>query len=156
MNLTSILLTLHLLSAVVWVGGMFFAYLCLRPVAAQQLEPPQRIRLWVGVFGRFFPFVWLAIILLLVTGYTMIYTTFGGFAHAPLYVHIMQGLGVVMMLIFMHVNFAPFKRMKTAVITEDWPLGGSGMNQVRKLVGINLTLGLLVIIIASAGRFLLT
>lgn len=36
-------ITLHVLSAVVWVGGMFFAWMALRPVAASLLEPPPRV-----------------------------------------------------------------------------------------------------------------
>ncbi len=150
---SGLMLTLHLLSAVIWVGGMFFAYVCLRPVAAAQFEPPQRLTLWAGVFSKFFPFVWLTIITLLATGYGMIFNTYGGFANAPIYVHVMQGIAIIMMLIFMHVFFAPFKRIKTAVITEDWPSGASSLNQIRKLIGINLTLGLLTIIIASIGPF---
>lgn len=53
-----ILLFLHLAGVVLWVGGMFFAWMCLRPVAAVQLEPPARLKLWVAVFARFFPWVW--------------------------------------------------------------------------------------------------
>ena len=41
----SVTITLHLLSAVIWVGGMFFAYMVLRPAAATLLEPPQRLPL---------------------------------------------------------------------------------------------------------------
>ena len=71
-------LTLHLLSAVIWVGGMFAAYMCLRP-AAGPLEPPQRLALWRGFFQKFFPWVWVSALLLLVTGYWMLVAHFGGF-----------------------------------------------------------------------------
>ena len=40
MNTASLALVLHLVSAVLWVGGMFFAYQILRPVAAGQLSQP--------------------------------------------------------------------------------------------------------------------
>jgi Predicted integral membrane protein len=42
--------SLHVLSATIWVGGMFFAYVILRPVAATQFEPAQRLTLWSQVF----------------------------------------------------------------------------------------------------------
>lgn len=145
-------IVLHLLSAVVWVGGMFFAYMFLRPVAASQLEPPMRLQLWVGVFKKFFPFVWLSILFLPLTGYLMIFDLWGGMASTPLYVHIMNGLGIVMILIYLHVYFAPFKRLKEAVIKQDWPEGGRNLNIIRKMVGINTIIGLLVIVIVSAGR----
>jgi len=151
---TSIILASHLLSAVVWVGGMFFAYMALRPVAASQLEPPIRLTLWVGVFSKFFPWVWLCIIVLLATGYWMIFNTFGGMKTAPLYVHAMNGAGIIMILIFMHVFFAPFRRLKQAVANQDWPTGAGKLGQIRILIGINMMIGLVVCAIASGGRYL--
>ena len=152
MTINTLSLVLHLLSAVIWVGGMFFAYMFLRPVAAMQLEPPVRLQLWVGVFKKFFPFVWLALLFLPLTGYMMIFEIWGSMAATPLYIHIMNGLGIVMILIYLHVYFAPFKRLKEAVIKQDWPEGGRNLNIIRKMVGINTMIGLLVIIVASAGR----
>ena len=154
MSIIAFSIALHMLSAVVWVGGMMFAHQFLRPTAAQQLEPPVRLQLWVGVFKRFFPFVWLSVFFLPLTGYLMIFTIWGNFAATPLYVHLMNGTGTVMILIYMHVYFAPFKRLKLAVAAQDWPDGGNRINQIRKLVGINLSLGLITIVIASAGRYL--
>ena len=150
----SLLLALHLLAAVIWVGGMFFAHQVLRPVAAGQLEPPQRLKLWDGVFRRFFPWVWVAVILLLGTGYGMVFSVFGGFANVGVHVHIMQALGIIMVLIYMHLFFAPFKRLKNAVIIEDWPAAGAQLNQIRRMVGINLVIGLIVVVVGSAGRYL--
>jgi len=150
----SIATTLHLLAVVIWVGGMFFAYMALRPVAAALLEPPLRLPLWSGTFKRFFPWVWAAIILLPVTGYWMIFAVFGGFAHVGLYVHLMQGLGWLMILIFLHVFFAPFRRMNQAIARQDFAEAGRRLGQIRKLIGLNLSLGLITIIIVAAGRYL--
>ena len=155
MTVNTISLVLHILSAVVWVGGMLFAHMFLRPAAASQLEPPVRLPLWVGVFKNFFPFVWLSVLFLPLTGYLMIFDIWGSMGATPLYVHIMNGLGIVMILIYLHVYFAPFKRLKEAVIKQDWPEGGRNLNIIRKMVGINIMVGLTVIIIASAGRTLI-
>ena len=151
----SIALFLHILAAVVWVGGMFFTHVVLRPVAAGQLEPPVRLTLWVGVFKRFFPLVFAAIATLLVTGYWMVLSFYGGFDVVGLHVHIMVWTGYVMILIFFHVFFAPFKRLKRAVAAEDWAAGRKSLVQIRSLVGINLLIGLAIIAIASGGRYLL-
>ncbi len=149
-----IALLLHVMAVVIWVGGMFFAYMALRPVAASQLEPPARLKLWVGVFGRFFPWVFASIAIILATGLWMVLSFFGGFDDVGLYVHLMFWLGLVMMLIFFHVFFAPYKKLKGAVERQDWPAGGKQLGQIRVLVGVNTALGLLVVAIASAGRFL--
>ena len=154
LDIKMISLFLHLLSAVVWVGGMFFAYMALRPIAAQQLEPPVRLTLWTGVFQKFFPWVWASVLFLPLTGYNLMFSIWGGFAGAPLYVHLMNGIGILMILIYMHVYFAPFKRLKMAVAIQDWPDGGKRLNQIRMLIRINLSLGLIVIAIVAGGRYL--
>lgn len=146
---------LHVMAVVIWVGGMFFAHRALRPVAASQLEPPVRLTLWVGVFGKFFPWVWVSVVTILVTGFWMIFMYLGGFKGVGMYVHIMLLLGIIMMAIFFHVFFAPFKRLKAAVSAEDWPTGGKQLAQIRMLVGINTIIGLVTIAVASGGRFFL-
>jgi len=154
MTLASLAIALHILSAVLWVGGMFFAYQILRPVAAQQFEPPQRLQLWAQVFRRFFPWVWVCIILLPLSGYWMVYRLFGGMRGIGLPIHIMQALGWLMILLFLHLYFSPFRRLKEAVITEQWSEAGKRLKQIRFIVGINLSLGLIVIAVTAAGRYL--
>jgi uncharacterized membrane protein len=149
----SIALSLHVLGITIWVGGMFFAYMALRPAAASTLEPPQRLPLWRETFARFFPWVWLSIILILASGYFIIFNLLGGFANTPVFVHIMHGLGLLMMLIFFHVFFAPYGRLKKAVAAQKWPEGGKALAQIRVLIAINLTLGLVTIITAIAGKY---
>ena len=145
---------LHVIAVVIWVGGMFFAYMFLRPVAAAQLEPPARLTLWAGVFSNFFPWVWSCIVVILATGFWMIFAVFGGMGAVGLYVHAMLGLGILMMLIFFHVYFAPFSRLKRAVAAEDWPAGAKSLGQIRALVGINTTIGIATIAVAAGGRYM--
>lgn len=149
----SIAISLHALAAVIWVGGMFFAYVALRPVAASLLEPPLRLPLWSQTFARFFPWVWAAVLLLPLTGYWMILGPFSGFANAPVYIHIMQALGIAMILIFLHVYFAPYRRLRRAVEARDYAAAGRQLGQIRRLIGINLVLGLVTVVTAVAGRY---
>lgn len=137
-----LLYLLHVLATVVWVGGMFFAHQVLRPVAAAQLEPPQRLRLWAGVFGRFFPWVWLAVVLLLVTGQGIVMQV-GGYGVVPKHVHVMAGIGYLMAAIFAYVYFVPYRRFVAAVQAEAWPTAGEVLVVIRRIIGTNLTLGLL-------------
>jgi uncharacterized membrane protein len=147
-------IALHLLAAVVWVGGMIFAHNSLRPAAVQVLEPPLRLELWVQVFRRFFVLVWISIAIILASGYWMLFNYFGGFAGAGIHIHIMHGAGIIMVLIYLHVFFAPYRRLRQAVIVQDYPLAGAQLNQILRMIGINILIGLSVIIIASAGRYL--
>jgi uncharacterized membrane protein len=145
---------IHVLATVVWVGGMFFAHQCLRPVALAQLDGPQRLRLWNGVFGRFFPWVWLSVILLLASGHGLIHL-FGGFAALPAHVHAMTAVGYLMAAIFAFIYFVPYARLRRAVSGEDWKAGAAAQDLIRRLVGTNLVLGLanvaLVFVLPAVG-----
>ena len=146
-------ITLHILSAMVWVGGMFFAYMALRPAAASLLEPPLRLPLWSKTFARFFPWVWAAVILLPATGYWMILWVFDGFENVKLYVHIMQITGIAMILIYLYVFFIPYRRMNQAIAARDFTAAGKQLAVIRKLIGANLVLGLITITVASGGAY---
>ena len=148
------LLSLHALLAVIWVGGMFFAYMILRPVAAQFLEPPQRLGQWKRVLGRFFLWVWLAAILLPASGYWMMFEYYGGFAAVGWHVHVMQLLGIIMILIFLHVFFAPYRRLCKLVNAEDYAQAAKSLAQIRILVGWNTAIGLLLIAVTTGLRYL--
>jgi uncharacterized membrane protein len=147
-----IALALHLLSVVVWVGGMFFAYVCLRPAVAP-MNTAERVALWDRVLGRFFGWVLAAVPTILASGLWMAQLE-GGLARAPLRVHLMLGIGVLMMLLFFHVYFAPFRRLRKAVAAADVQRAAKQIGTIRKLVAVNLTLGLCVVVIATAGKYL--
>lgn len=145
-----ILLLLHLLGVVIWVGGMFFAYMVLRPIAAQVLEAPIRLRLWCGVFSRFFPWVFLSVGFILISGLYMV-MQMGGFANVGSSIHLMFALGLLMMLIFIYVIFSLFKKLNYHVVRGEWPAAGVALGQIRLLIGINLILGIATITIAVLG-----
>jgi len=149
---TTLALTFHILGAVVWVGGMFAAYVCLRP-AAGVLEGPQRLKLWRGFFAKFFPWVWVSLVLLLGSGYWMLLTTFGGFKGAPLYIHLMQGIGWLMVALFVWMFHGPWLKFKRAVDAQDWPAAGEQIELIRQIIMVNLPLGLIVVVIGGTGRF---
>lgn len=152
MNWQAFWLFLHVSGVVVWVGGMFFAYVCLRPAAVEVLEPPLRLTLWQRVFKRFFPMVWLAVGMILASGFTMIINL--GFAAAPLHVHLMFASGLVMVGVFVGVVTLPFRALSDAVAASDWPAGGAALGRIRQLVGFNLGLGFVTIALATLGRWL--
>ncbi|SRR5260221_9623813 len=142
----------HILAALTWVGGMLFAHVVLRP-ATLPLEPPVRLALWRRVLARFFPLVWVAIAALLLSGYALVFEGFGGFRGAGLHIHLMQGIGLLMMLLFLHLFFAPWRRFQRAVDAADFAAAGRQLGQIRLIVTINLVLGLITIIIGSTGRY---
>jgi len=145
-------IALHVLAAVVWVGGMFFAILILRP-ASGDLEPKDRLPLWGRVFQKFFPWVWTSLIVLFATGYWMIFSKYHGFAGLPTYIHLMHGVAWIMLLVYLHLWFAPYKRFKAALAAGEPPVAAKNLNQIRWLVVTNLCLGLITVLIAGTGRY---
>lgn len=152
MTVHGLLIALHALAAVIWVGGMFFAYVALRP-AAGALSLAERLPLWSGVFGRFFAWVWASIAVLLISGYWMLFGYYGGFGGAGTHVHIMHGLGWLMFLLFGHVFFSPWRRLRASLAAGTLDEAARYLNQIRLFVALNLSLGLVVVAVASGGRF---
>jgi len=150
----SLALAVHVLAAVIWVGGMAFAYWFLRPAAGRALDRAARLDLWHDVFSRFFPAVWVAAIALLVSGYVVIFAGFDGFAHVGWSVHLMHGLAWVMLAIFAYVFFVPWRRLRRALDSADHDDAVEALDRIRRFVALNLTLGLIVVAAASGGRYL--
>ncbi len=149
MTVYALLYALHVLAAVVWVGGMFFAWMVLRPAAVSALEAPARLRLWSAVFPRFFLFVWLCVLLLPISGVGMLQLHFGGFETAPKYVQVMMGLYLAMLALFIRVQALQLPALKRAVAAQDWPAGGEVLGKIRRLVGLNLLIGIVVVTVAA-------
>ncbi|MEM8951695.1 MAG: CopD family protein [Pseudomonadota bacterium] len=145
-------LIIHSLLAVLWVGGMFFAYGILRP-SLSEWEALDRLKLWRGVFKRFFPWVWMSVLGLLLTGYYMIVFGFGGFSAVGLHVHIMHLTGLIMVALFLYLFHVPWLAFKRAVDKEDVAVAAKQLARIRQVVGANLALGLLTVAIGSSGRY---
>jgi len=141
---------LHLLGVIVWVGGMAFAWLALRP-ALGVLPPPQRLSLLAAVFGRFLRWVGVAVVLIVGSGAAMIGMA-GGLRSVGSGVHAMTGLGLAMTLIYAYIVLVPFPQLRNAVAAGEWERGGAAMTRIRRLVATNLILGLIALPFAVAGR----
>jgi uncharacterized membrane protein len=135
---------LHLLFAVLWVGGMFFAYVVLRPSMAA-IEAPQRMLLHTRVFKKFFLVVWHAMPIILLSGFAMIALRWD-MATAPWQIHAMMGLGLLMAAVFLAIFFGPYRQFRRTI---DRNRMASSLDSIRKLIGVNLILGLLTVIVAG-------
>ena len=148
----SVLVALHALAAAVWVGGMFFAYIVLRP-SVGPLQPPERLALWRRVFGRFFPWVWASVIVLFATGFAALFGHFGGFAGAGIYIHIMLAIGLVMTALFVYLYYLPWRLFRQAVDSGAPTEAVPQLNRIRHIVAVNLVLGLVTVAIGAGGRY---
>jgi uncharacterized membrane protein len=169
MRLYALMVFLHVLAVVVWVGGMFLMHFAVRPVAVAQLPPAQRLPLLAEILGRFFGWVTIAVLLVLATGVAMIFgigaaagaaeagkSAFGeGMRLAHVSVHLMFGLGLVMSLVFAFIRLVPYPRLRSALAAQQLPAGAARLDLIRRLVAVNLVLGVLTIAVATLGRAIL-
>jgi uncharacterized membrane protein len=153
LHATPILLCLHLLAAALWVGGMATFHFSVRPAAVDTLEPPLRLRFLSDALGRFFRWVIAAIVVLLLSGFGMVALA-GGMGAVRWHVHAMLGIALLMILIFGVVRWHHHPRLAQNVKAGDWKAAAPVLASIRQLVFINLILGVLVFIVAVAGRAL--
>jgi uncharacterized membrane protein len=146
----SLLKTVHLLSIIVWIGGMAFAHFFLRPAVAA-LEPPARLRLMHAVLGRFFGAVLVAAPLAVASGAAMLLALPAGTV-VPTSWALMGVLGVIMLLIFLHVRVALYARLGRAVAAADWPAGALALGAIRRWVALNLGIGVAIVVLTLLGR----
>jgi uncharacterized membrane protein len=139
--IADVLLVLHLLGAVLWVGGMFFALMVLRP-SLGAVPPEQRLELHRQVFRRFFRLIWHVMPIMLITGFAMVFVVYGGFSGVRWNVHLMMLLGLVMSAIFVALFFGPWAALRR---------GGDAalVDRIRMLIQVNLVLGLIVVVVAA-------
>ena len=142
---------IHLTAAILWMGGMAFMLIALRPALMAQMEPPSRARLMAEVMRRFFAVVAVSVLALFATGGSLYAAAFRaaraatGVGMVPLGWNLMAVIGVVMMLIFGHIYFAGLTKFKRSVAADAWPLAAKTGAQIHTLVIVNFVLGWLAI-----------
>ena len=148
--------TLHLLSIIVWLGGMVFAHFFLRPAVAA-LEVPTRLRLMHEVLGRFFKAVLLASTLAVASGGWMVSLVArqtvqaGATFSIPVAWMVMALLGCVMLLVFGYIRLVLYPCLTRAVTAAAWPVGAAALAGIRQWVMVNLALGVLIVLVTLLG-----
>ncbi|TLU72751.1 CopD family protein [Lichenicoccus roseus] len=144
--LWGLVLAVHLAAMAAWVGGMVYALFVLRP-SLGLLDATQRTSVQLQTLKRFLRLIWHVMPLVLVTGWAMEIFREGGFAGANWHINAMQGLGVLMALLFGAIYFGPFQKARRALRPQP-----ATFERIRSLISIKLALGILVIVVASLGH----
>ncbi len=145
-----IAITVHLIGVIIWVGGMFFAHMILRQAISKALEPEHRLPLMLKVFDGFFPWVWLSMILILASGYWMLFFVYE--TETTFWLSVMSVAGTLMAAIFVFIYAIPYHQFSSALKTRDMPKAVASISLIRQLILTNLVLGLLITVITLFGR----
>jgi uncharacterized membrane protein len=143
---------LHVVAFVILVGGWFRAYVAMRSASADY-DALSSLQLQRRLMKTFFPWVWISLLVLLVTGYVNLFTAFGGFAAAPLYVNLMQAIGWVMIALFAWLFFGPWREFNYEMDAENWPTATDNVKRIQKIIFMDMWLGFIVVLIGSTGPF---
>lgn len=144
-------LFIHLLCAAFWVGGMATMHFAVRPSAVATLEPPLRLRMMAATLRRFFVGVDASVTLLFASGVAMILAA-GGFRGLHWRIEAMMSIAIAMLAIYVYIRASVFRAMRRAVDESAWTVAAARLNTVRKLVTVNLVLGVIVFGVATVGR----
>jgi uncharacterized membrane protein len=147
----SIAMTLHILGVIIWVGGMFFAHMILRPALNDTLEASQRLSLLLRVFDGFFPWVWGAVIAIMASGFWMLFTLYE--ENTGLWLGFMTVVGTLMSAIFVFIYAIPYHQIGVALKEDDKSKVVEAVSLIRQLILINLSLGMLVTVVAVVGKY---
>jgi len=165
-NYTELIVFVHVLSAVVWVGGMI-AMRFAAHYAFQELEPEQRLKRTAQALGNLFKIVAPFIIILIVTAVLMaVGWAFRAAAvdvngnvidevafHVYNLVHLKEGIWMVMAMNYGYMVWRLFKANK-ALKTDNLPVAKAMLGMIGKyLVPLNITLGLIAIYLGVVLRY---
>ena len=142
----------HLVAVVIWIGGMFFAHFCMRPAALATLEPPQRLPMMSAALGRFFVAVAWSLALLWGSGIAMFAQLSVAGGKPPFSWNLMAAIALVMTAVFAVIWLRRHPAMQAALASGELKAAAAALDGIRRLVTLNLALGLLTIAVATVGR----
>jgi uncharacterized membrane protein len=145
-------LALHIVSVIIWIGGLFLAFVALKP-GMLPIDAEARLAVWQHGFGRFLPWSWLCVVTLLLSGFAMVFLGFSGLTALPAHVRAMMALGVLTAGLYAYLLFLPWRGFRHAMLKFDWPTAETKIAQVRRVMGVTLVIGLAAAIVGAAGRY---
>jgi uncharacterized membrane protein len=98
---------LHVLAAIVFVGGVFPAVIVSHPLARGLNTEPASV-LWQQALSRVFPWAWGSLLLIVATGIVMVSLKFGGFSGMPPIHRANMAIRIPAMLLFGYAFFGPW------------------------------------------------
>ena len=77
----------------------------------------------------------------------MVFLVWHGFAVLPWSINAMQGLGILMALVFLYAFFGPWQRLRRAIRPAP-----DLVPRIRSLIMTNLVLGMITVVIGALGH----
>lgn len=141
-NYSKYIIFFHILSAIIWIGGMVAIRFSVHYAMQNISEPKVKLARTLEILKRFFNIVIPAIVLLIITA---VFMAIGfGFKGTPLYmvVHIKEAIWTLMTAVFIYI-YIKRNRAERAFISGDLEKTKSELSLIPKyLIPLNIILGL--------------
>ncbi len=144
-NHSAVIVFLHIIGAVIWVGGMIAIRVAVHPALQAIDENKTKLGTTLKIVGRLFNLVLPFVIIIILTAILMAVGL--GFKHSPLYwlVHVKEGIWTVMAI---NYTYMYIKRAKAQRLFDSGDLKGAKAqvaNFANLLLPINIILGVIAI-----------
>jgi uncharacterized membrane protein len=149
----TIVFPLHIVAAIVLLGGLFFASVMFRPIV-RDLDIETASSLWQRMLSRVFAWGWGSLLLILATGIGMVFLKFGGFSGVPMIHRGNMIIGIPAILLFGYLFFGPWQRYRRTASRRDWNAAAKEIRRVRVVMAIILVLGLVASVVSAVGRYI--
>jgi uncharacterized membrane protein len=148
-----IVFPLHVLAAIVLLGGLFFASLVFKPLAhGLDIETASSLR--QRMLSPFFAWGWVSLLLILGTGVAMVFLKFGGFSGVPMIHRANMVIGIPVIVLFGYVFFGPWRAYRRVMARRDWTAAQREIGRVRVLMLLILGLGFVASVVSAVGRYI--
>ncbi len=133
---------IHLLCVVLWVGGMAFLLLTLRP-SVNSIDASARLVLQGAVYRRFFRTIWQVMPMAIVSGLLLLILSY---SHKvlPWEVMVMQTGGVLMAAIFIGMVLVPNKHFQAKLAAGT--ATAEDVAPIRRLIWLSLGIGAIILV----------
>ena len=151
-NFSSLIIFLHVISAVLWVGGMIAIRFAVHYSIQNIVEPKIKIERTLENLKRFFNMVIPAILILLITAVIMIIAL--GFKGTPLYSFVIakEAIWTVMTIVFI-IIYVKRNKAEKAFIEGDFLAAKSNLAPIAKYyIPLNIILGIVAIYLGVTLR----
>ena len=137
-----LVIILHVLSAIVWIGGMVAIRFAVHPAMQHISEPNIKLARILEILKNFFNIVGVFIVLLLITALIMSLAVDYQSSGLGLFIHIKEGIWTLMTIIFIYIT-KKRDNAQNAFLKSDFALAKRELEPIAKyFIPINIILGI--------------
>ncbi len=139
---------LHAAATAIWLLGLGYLWWALRLAPVATVDRPARLQRWGDLFRHRFGAVWLVLVILSTSGFSLMHASGLTLDTVPRPVQVMIGGAIASVALCLRIRSLLGPELDAAIASQDWPTGAWVLARIRRMVGICLLIGLAVVGVA--------